>query len=98
MKLSVAIHLLDLGQSVGLLGRVISSSQGLYLYTNTEKYTQRILYFPVKLQRDFSFFKIFIKEPLSSLYTVPSVSCEAVWITSTKAAASRKFKKSGQES
>jgi hypothetical protein len=24
------------GQSVGLLGRVISSSQGLYLYTNTE--------------------------------------------------------------
>jgi hypothetical protein len=23
-------------QSVGLLGRVISSSQGLYLYTNTE--------------------------------------------------------------
>jgi hypothetical protein len=28
---------LNLGQSVGLLGRVISSSQGLYLYTNTEK-------------------------------------------------------------
>jgi hypothetical protein len=27
----------DQGQSVGLLGRVISSSQGLYLYTNTEK-------------------------------------------------------------
>jgi hypothetical protein len=27
---------LNLGQSVGLLGRVISSSQGLYLYTNTE--------------------------------------------------------------
>jgi hypothetical protein len=27
------------GQSVGLLGRVISSSQGLYLYTNTEKRT-----------------------------------------------------------
>jgi hypothetical protein len=32
---------LDLRQSVGLLGRVISSSQGLYLYTNTEKRTQR---------------------------------------------------------
>jgi hypothetical protein len=30
---------LDLGHSVGLLGRVISSSQGLYLYTNTEKRT-----------------------------------------------------------
>jgi hypothetical protein len=30
---------LNLGQSVGLLGRVISSSQGLYLYTNTEKRT-----------------------------------------------------------
>jgi hypothetical protein len=28
---------LDQGQSVGLHGRVISSSQGLYLYTNTEK-------------------------------------------------------------
>jgi hypothetical protein len=27
------------GQSVGLLGRVISLSQGLYLYTNTEKRT-----------------------------------------------------------
>jgi hypothetical protein len=27
---------LDQGQSVGLLGRVISSSQGLYLYTNTK--------------------------------------------------------------
>jgi hypothetical protein len=27
----------DLRQSVGLLGRVISWSQGLYLYTNTEK-------------------------------------------------------------
>jgi hypothetical protein len=27
----------DQGQSVGLLGRVISSSQGLYLYTNTKK-------------------------------------------------------------
>jgi hypothetical protein len=28
-----------LWQSVGLLGRVISSSQGLYLYINTEKRT-----------------------------------------------------------
>jgi hypothetical protein len=39
MKLSVSLQLLDLGQSVGLLGRVISSSQGLGLYTNTEKRT-----------------------------------------------------------
>jgi hypothetical protein len=31
--------LLDLRHSVGLLGRVISPSQGLYLYTNTEKST-----------------------------------------------------------
>jgi hypothetical protein len=31
--------LLDLRHSVALLGRVISSSQGLYLYTNTEKRT-----------------------------------------------------------
>jgi hypothetical protein len=30
---------LNQGQSVGLLGRVISSSQGLYLHTNTEKRT-----------------------------------------------------------
>jgi hypothetical protein len=30
---------LNQGQSVGLLGRVSSSSQGLYLYTNTEKHT-----------------------------------------------------------
>jgi hypothetical protein len=29
MKLSVSLQLLDLGQSVALLGRVISSSQGL---------------------------------------------------------------------
>jgi hypothetical protein len=29
MKLSVLFRLLDLGQSAGLLGRVISSSQGL---------------------------------------------------------------------
>jgi hypothetical protein len=39
MKLSVSLQLLDLGQSVGLLGRVISSSQGLYLYTITKKRT-----------------------------------------------------------
>jgi hypothetical protein len=31
MKLSVSFRLLDLGQSAGLLGRVISSSQGLYV-------------------------------------------------------------------
>jgi hypothetical protein len=31
MKLSVSFRLLDLGQSAGLLGRVISSSQGLCL-------------------------------------------------------------------
>jgi hypothetical protein len=30
---------LDQGHLAGLLGRVISSSQGLYLYTNTEKRT-----------------------------------------------------------
>jgi hypothetical protein len=30
---------LNQGQPVGLLGRVISSSQGLYLYTSTEKHT-----------------------------------------------------------
>jgi hypothetical protein len=39
MKLSVLLQLLDLGQSVGLLGRVISSSQGHCLYTDTEKRT-----------------------------------------------------------
>jgi hypothetical protein len=39
MKLSVSLQLLDLGQSVGLLGWVISSSQGLYLYAETEKCT-----------------------------------------------------------
>jgi hypothetical protein len=37
MKLSVSLQLLDLGQSVGLLGRVISSSQGLYLNTHRPK-------------------------------------------------------------
>jgi hypothetical protein len=30
---------LNQGHSVGLFGRVISSSQGLYLYTNTGKHT-----------------------------------------------------------
>jgi hypothetical protein len=34
------IQFLDLSQAVGLLGRVISSSQGLYLNTNTEKLSQ----------------------------------------------------------
>jgi hypothetical protein len=36
MKLSVSLQLLDLGQSVGPLGRVISLSQGLYLCTYTK--------------------------------------------------------------
>jgi hypothetical protein len=40
-KLSVSLQLLDLGQSVEPLGRVISSSQGLYLYTNTQKRTYK---------------------------------------------------------
>jgi hypothetical protein len=41
MKLSVSLRFFFLNrrQSVGLLGWVISSSQGLYLYTNTEKRT-----------------------------------------------------------
>jgi hypothetical protein len=39
MKLSVSLQLLDLGELVGLLGWVIRSSQGFYLYTNTEKLT-----------------------------------------------------------
>jgi hypothetical protein len=37
MELSVLFQLLDLEKSVGLLGGVISSSQGLYLYTNTKQ-------------------------------------------------------------
>jgi hypothetical protein len=37
MKLSVSLQFLDLGQSVGLLGRVISSSQGLSTCTQTQK-------------------------------------------------------------
>jgi hypothetical protein len=36
MKISISLQLLDLGQLVGLLGRVISLSQCLYLYTNTK--------------------------------------------------------------
>jgi hypothetical protein len=32
---------LNQGHSVGLLGRVISSSLGLYLYVNTEKRTHK---------------------------------------------------------
>jgi hypothetical protein len=43
MKLSVSLKLLDLGQSVGLLGRVMSSSQGLCLYTSTENSTTQAL-------------------------------------------------------
>jgi hypothetical protein len=39
MKLSVSLQLLDLGQSVGHLGWVISSSKGLYLHKNAEKGT-----------------------------------------------------------
>jgi hypothetical protein len=38
---TVSLQLLDLGQSVGLLGWVILS-QGVYLYTNTEKCTHNI--------------------------------------------------------
>jgi hypothetical protein len=37
MKLSISLQLLDLGKSIGLFGRVVSLSQGLYLYTNTGK-------------------------------------------------------------
>jgi hypothetical protein len=40
MKLSVSLQLLDLWQSAGLLGLVISSSQGLYLDTPAENHTQ----------------------------------------------------------
>jgi hypothetical protein len=39
LKLSDSLQLLDLGQSVGLLGRVISSSQGLYLPVHKDKKT-----------------------------------------------------------
>jgi hypothetical protein len=40
MKLSVSVQLLELGQSVGLLGLVISSSQGLSTCTQTQKNAQ----------------------------------------------------------
>jgi hypothetical protein len=43
MKFSVSLQLVDLGQSVGLLGRVISSSQGLCLYTNRKTHTTQTL-------------------------------------------------------
>jgi hypothetical protein len=36
MKLSVSLQFLNLGQSVGLLGRVISLSQDLYLHRITQ--------------------------------------------------------------
>jgi hypothetical protein len=36
MKLSVSLQCLNLGQSVGLLGGVISSSQDLYLHRTTQ--------------------------------------------------------------
>jgi hypothetical protein len=43
-KISFSLQLLDLGQSVGLLGWVISSSQGLSLYANIENaHTTQIL-------------------------------------------------------
>jgi hypothetical protein len=38
MKLPVSFRLLDLGQSAGLLGRVISSSQTLYLHNERINY------------------------------------------------------------
>jgi hypothetical protein len=39
MKLSVSLQLLYLGQLAGLLGQVVSSLEGLCLYTNTEECT-----------------------------------------------------------
>jgi hypothetical protein len=42
IKLSVSLQLLYLGQSAQLLGLVISSSQGLCLYTDTETRTLNI--------------------------------------------------------
>jgi hypothetical protein len=36
MKLPVSLQFLNLGQSVGLLGRVISSSHDLYLHKTTQ--------------------------------------------------------------
>jgi hypothetical protein len=46
MKLSVLLQLLDLGQSARFLGWVISSSQDLHLYINTEKRTTQTLKYP----------------------------------------------------
>jgi hypothetical protein len=43
MKLSVSRQLLDLGQSAGLIGRVTTLAQGLYLYTNRKTHTTQIL-------------------------------------------------------
>jgi hypothetical protein len=39
LKLSISLQLPHLGQSAGILGRVISSSQGLCPYMNAEKRT-----------------------------------------------------------
>jgi hypothetical protein len=41
MKLSVSLQFLNLGQSVGLLGRVISSSQDIYLHRTTQTLNKR---------------------------------------------------------
>jgi superfamily II DNA helicase RecQ len=43
MKLSVSLQLLDLGQSVGRLGRVISPSKSVYLFTQKNKHTTQKL-------------------------------------------------------
>jgi hypothetical protein len=40
IKLSISLQLLDLGQSVGLLGRVISSSLGLSVHKHRKRHTQ----------------------------------------------------------
>jgi hypothetical protein len=37
-SIGLITQFLNLGRSVGLLGRLISSSQGLYLFTNIEKH------------------------------------------------------------
>jgi hypothetical protein len=39
MKLPVSLQFLNLGQSVGLPRRVLSSSQDLYLHRTTHTYT-----------------------------------------------------------
>jgi hypothetical protein len=41
MKLPVSLQFLNLGQSVGLLGRMISSSQDLYLHKPTQTLNKR---------------------------------------------------------